>query len=52
MQDQTQPVNQKPAAIVDPMQQSNYVFKFLSYYFDKKSSKMSKKVLCISLYSA
>lgn len=37
MQDQTQPVNQKPAAIVDPMQQSNYVFKFLSYYFDKKS---------------
>ncbi len=29
--------NQVPAAMIDPMQQTNYVFKFLSYYFDKPS---------------
>ncbi len=36
MQNQGQ-TNQQPAAIVNPMQQSNYVFKFLSYYFDKST---------------
>ncbi|MBQ6486237.1 hypothetical protein IJI76_00710 [Candidatus Saccharibacteria bacterium] len=31
-------INQnQPAAMVNPMAQSNYVFKFLSYYFDKTS---------------
>ena len=34
MQDNT---NQRPAAMIDPMKSSNYVFKFLSYYFDKES---------------
>ncbi len=34
MQDNT---NQRPAAMIDPMKQSNYVFKFLSYYFDKET---------------
>ncbi len=37
MQNQGEQQIQKPAAMVDPMQQSNYVFKFLSYYFDKTS---------------
>ena len=30
-------INQKPAAMIDPMKPSNYVFKFLSYYFDKEN---------------
>ena len=29
--------NQQPAALVNPMQNQNYAFKFLSYYFDKNS---------------
>ena len=37
MQNQGEQQIQKPAAMVDPMQQTNYVFKFLSYYFDKTS---------------
>ena len=35
MQNQSQDQNQRPAAMINPMEQSNYVFKFLSYYFDK-----------------
>ena len=37
MQNQGEQQIQKPAAVVDPTKQSNYVFKFLSYYFDKPS---------------
>ena len=29
--------NPEPVAVIDPMQNKNYVFKFLSYFFDKKS---------------
>ncbi|MBP5674810.1 hypothetical protein J6W91_00580 [Candidatus Saccharibacteria bacterium] len=32
-----QNINQTPAAMVNPMNNQNYVFKFLSYYFDKTS---------------
>ena len=34
---QAQSQNSQPAAMINPMEQSNYVFKFLSYYFDKST---------------
>jgi len=37
MQNNGENINQRPASVIDPMKQSNYVFKFLSYYFDKPS---------------
>ena len=37
MQNNAENVNQKPAAMINPMENSNYVFKFLSYYFDKNT---------------
>ena len=35
MQNQGQEVNQRPAAMIGPEKQNKYIFKFLSYYFDK-----------------
>lgn len=37
MQNNAENMNQKPAAMINPMENSNYVFKFLSYYFDKNT---------------